>query len=228
MLVTGRFCNWTNSKRRTGTNSYKSEVVCSKVRLDVAAVYQSSSWSSMIITKVGLTYRWMIWPRNWNKIDCSGYLCPSWLFNSACASNDETSCKCLPGSIDIAKGSTRGVRLLFSICCVLVAHSNERHRSQGNFPQRSLVLLRGMCWLTAAQAVFPALGQQSLPVPLKPCNSTTITPPQTLCQDTVVTQPWASVPPLSTRLMDRKRRRGEKTEDKRTHWYFKKCSSEYE
>lgn len=40
-------------------------------------------------------------------------------------------------------------------------------------------------------------------------------PPQTLCQDTVVTQPWASVPPLSTRLMDEEERR--KEEDKGTH-----------
>ena len=83
----------------------------------------------------------------------------------------------------------------FFIMCLVVARSNEWHRSQGNFPQGSTVLLRGMCWITAAQAQFPALGQQSLPVAVRPCNPTTITQLQTLCQDTVVTQHCVSVPP---------------------------------
>lgn len=121
-------------------------------------------------------------------------------------------------SVRVNKVVYRWIRLLFSIWCLLVAPSNDWHRSQRNFPQRSAVFLRGMCWLTAAQAGLPALGQQSLPVPLTPCSTTTITQLQTLCQDTVVTQPWASVPPLSTRLMDADRT---KEEDKRTHWYLK-------
>lgn len=74
----------------------------------------------------------------------------------------------------------------------------------GEFPSEE-VLLGGIRLPTAAQAVLPALGLQSLQVPLERRNPTTITPPQTLCQDTVVTQPWACVPPLSTRLMDTKR-----------------------
>lgn len=84
----------------------------------------------------------------------------------------------------------------------------------GEFPSEE-VLLGGICLPTAAQAVLPALGLQSLQVPLERRNPTTITPPQTLCQDTVVTQPWACVPPLSTRLMDTKKHRpsGKRHED---------------
>lgn len=83
------------------------------------------------------------------------------------------------------------------------------------------MFLRGMCWLTAAQAGLPALGQQSLPVPLTPCSTTPITRLLTLCQDTVVTQPWAPVPPLSTRLMDAESRRGEKTRRQEDSLIFK-------
>lgn len=96
----------------------------------------------------------------------------------------------------------------------------------GEFPSEE-VLLGGICLPTAARAVLPALGLQSLQVSLERCNPTTITPPQTLCQDTVVTQPWACVPPLSTRLMDTKRQVGTKDtdlveRDTRTYWHHTK------
>lgn len=85
-----------------------------------------------------------------------------------------------------------------------------------------------MCWLTAAQPGLPALGQLSMRVPLTPCSSTTITPLQTLCQDTVVTQLWASVPPLSTRLMDAERRRGEKKRTRQLINISRECSLKVE
>lgn len=66
-----------------------------------------------------------------------------------------------------------GVFNLMSFC-----GNNEWHRLQGNVEDHGACQRRGMFWLTAAQIVFPALGQQSLPVPLKTCNSTTITRPR--------------------------------------------------
>lgn len=100
--------------------------------------------------------------------------------------------------------------------------TNKGHSSYGNFPQRSAVVLRAMCLPTAARAGLPALGQQGLPVTLTPCSTVTITPLQTLCQDTVVTQPWASVPPLSNKTdgWREERRRG------REDWLiFKACAN---
>jgi len=75
-----------------------------------------------------------------------------------------------------------------------------------NFFQRSAVLLKGMCWLTATQPGLPASMLRRHGIAL---NTITITLLQTLCQDTVVTQPSASVPHLSTRLMGAERRREE-------------------
>lgn len=90
----------------------------------------------------------------------------------------------------------------------LVALRNKWHRcelpsEEHGVSQRDMLANRCPVWASGPGAAEPA-------VTLSPCSTTTITPLQTLCQDTVVTQPWASVPPLSTRLMDTERTRGEK------------------